>query len=108
MPTSNQTMAAGVSDSKMAACVLPDRWWPEIGAALQLSPRELEIVRLLLRGFHEPDVAKSLDISIHTVHTHLGRIYRKIGVHGLPELLVRLFAVYVDLVGDNHSDSSPC
>lgn len=92
------------SNGHAGRCTLPrDRWAP-IQSALQLTERELEIVQLLFDGRQEGDIAETLNISAHTVHTHLGRIYRKLGVRGLPGLLLRVFHAYV--AGDEPAGNS--
>jgi len=50
-----------------------------------LTPREIEILRLISRGFTYAESADLLNISIRTVHTHLKHIYRKLAVHSKTE-----------------------
>ena len=52
-----------------------------------LSPREREILRLLLEGSVTADVASALSISPHTARNHTKAIFRKLGVHSQIELL---------------------
>ena len=47
---------------------------------MTLSARELEIVRLLLQGASNKEIAKNLDIVENTVKVHLRSCYGKIGV----------------------------
>jgi LuxR family transcriptional regulator, maltose regulon positive regulatory protein len=47
----------------------------------KLSPRELEIMRLVARGDNNMQIADALGISHHTVNNHLRRIYLKTGSH---------------------------
>ena len=44
----------------------------------QLSPREIEVLQLLAKGFTYKEIGKYLFISEHTVANHLRKIYRKI------------------------------
>jgi DNA-binding NarL/FixJ family response regulator len=46
-----------------------------------LSPRELEILRLLAEGSSQTDIAGNLAISPKTVATHIQRVLSKLGVH---------------------------
>jgi DNA-binding NarL/FixJ family response regulator len=41
-----------------------------------LSPRQLEIIRLIANGQSDKEIAKRLGISVTTVRTHLQRLYR--------------------------------
>ena len=47
---------------------------------VQLSDREREIVRALLRGHTVSEMADELFISVNTVKSHLKSVYRKLGV----------------------------
>lgn len=50
-----------------------------------LSPRELDIVRLLAKGISFQEISEILAISLHTVTTHIKKIYRKLNVHSRGE-----------------------
>lgn len=45
-----------------------------------LTPREVEVLRLLAQGLSNAQIAGQLVVSPLTVHTHLGSIYSKLGV----------------------------
>jgi DNA-binding CsgD family transcriptional regulator len=49
-------------------------------AGLGLSPREAEVIGLVLRGFSNREIEKRLFISLETVKKHLSNVYRKLGV----------------------------
>ncbi len=66
--------------------------WDRLGGAMRLSARELEILRAIFDDQKESAIAWSLGISPHTVHTHIERIYKKVGVASRCQLLVRVFA----------------
>ena len=51
-----------------------------------LSPREKQIIGLLLRGCGSPQIALHLGISRHTVKDHRKRIFRKLGIGTLAQL----------------------
>jgi len=46
-----------------------------------LSPREIEVLELLVKGFAYKEVAAELGISYSTVQRHIESIYRKLHVH---------------------------
>jgi DNA-binding CsgD family transcriptional regulator len=73
--------------------------WSAIGASLKLSARELQIVTCIIQDLAETqdDVGRYLGMSPHTVHTHLERLYKKLGVANRSQLIVRVFAEYVHL-----------
>ena len=51
----------------------------------QLHLREMEVLGLIAKGMHNRDIAIKLNISDHTVHTHLTSIFRKLGVNSRTE-----------------------
>ena len=44
-----------------------------------LTPRELQVLRLVATGLGDRDIARELTISDHTVHRHVANIYAKLG-----------------------------
>ena len=50
-----------------------------------LTPREREVLRLLAGGGTNAAIARSLDITEHTVERHAANLYRKIGARGRAE-----------------------
>lgn len=56
-----------------------------------LSPREAEVLSLVLKGNRNKEVAANLFISIKTVEFHIRNIFTKLGVRNRIELINRLF-----------------
>ena len=50
--------------------------------AAELSPRELEVLRLIAAGEANGDIAATLGLSVHGVERHAANIYRKIDARG--------------------------
>jgi DNA-binding NarL/FixJ family response regulator len=46
-----------------------------------LSAREIEVLQLIAVGYSYAEIARRLSISVHTVTTHIRRIYQKLEVH---------------------------
>jgi len=57
---------------------------------VQLSKREKEVLKLVLQGKGNKQIALSLEISIRTVEFHLKNIYAKFQVSSRIELLLKL------------------
>jgi DNA-binding NarL/FixJ family response regulator len=71
-------LADGIVTSKQdAAVVRPD----------PLTPREREVLQLLAEGRSNKEVAVALDISPKTVETHRARIFAKLHLHSMNELV---------------------
>ena len=49
-------------------------------AHMRLSPREREVMSMMLEGKRLKEIAAVLDISVKTVTTHRARLMRKLGV----------------------------
>ena len=50
-----------------------------------LSPRQSEILRSIVRGLSNPDIAKQLGISLDMVKEHTEALFQKLGVANRPE-----------------------
>ena len=66
----------------------------------QLSPRQLEILRELIDGCIEKEIAVKLGIAPDTVHVHMKELYNRVGVRSRNELLGRLILHMVELIPD--------
>lgn len=54
---------------------------------IALTPRQWEVLRLLLQGVRVPVISAKLGVSRSTVRNHLATIFRKCGVHSQSELI---------------------
>jgi DNA-binding CsgD family transcriptional regulator len=64
--------------------------WEAIARSLELSSRELQIVRGVFDDQIEYAIAADLKISPHTVHMHLNRLFKKLTVTSRTELVLRI------------------
>jgi len=55
-------------------------------ARFQLSRRELDVTHYITRGLSDDEIGEKLYISRQTVHTHIKKIYRKLGAKSRVEL----------------------
>lgn|SRR5262245_37605859 len=56
---------------------------------LDLTEREQEVLKCLVRGLSYKQVAGHLEISIDTVRTHIRAVYKKLQVHSVAEAVAR-------------------
>jgi len=59
-----------------------------VAAPPPLSDREMEVLREAARGLPNKDIARRLDLSVRTVHTHLGNIFTKLSVGSRTEAVL--------------------
>lgn len=54
-------------------------------AAVSLSPREQEVLQHIARGLAYAEIARLQGVTVHTVQTHIKRLYGKLAVHSRSE-----------------------
>lgn len=72
-------------------------------APTPLTPREIEIVRLVAQGLIAKEIAERLNLSTHTVYTHRKNIMKKLQLNTSSELV--LYAVNQGLVSQTGNRS---
>jgi two-component system, NarL family, response regulator LiaR len=81
---------------------------PTITSSPPLSEREMEVLHEAARGLANKDIARRLNLSVRTVHTHLGNIFAKLGVGSRTEaVLLALRRGWIALDDTEHPALSP-
>jgi len=62
-------------------------------AAEKLSPRELDVLNYLVKGFSYKETAEAMGISYSTVHSHIEHIYQKLRVQSRAQAVARYLRV---------------
>jgi DNA-binding NarL/FixJ family response regulator len=75
---------ASSSASRLAGQISPPEYIP---AQFILTPRELEVVRLLALGKSNKEVASDLNMSVRTAETHHANLLTKLGVDSIGEIV---------------------
>jgi DNA-binding NarL/FixJ family response regulator len=65
--------------------------WTRLKEDLGLPPRQAEVLRGVLRGMGDKQVAGATGISVNTVRTHMTRLFRKFGANDRVELIIAMF-----------------
>lgn len=65
----------------------------------ELSAREIEVLKLVARGYLNKEIADALSISLHTVISHRKNITRKLGIKTVPGLT--LYALMNGLISSS-------
>ncbi len=53
----------------------------------RLTKKEVDVLNHLARGFTRSEIAKKMNVSVHTISTHIKHIYEKLAVHSSGEAL---------------------
>jgi DNA-binding NarL/FixJ family response regulator len=69
--------------------VMPARWHA-VPETVALTPRQLEVLRLVSRGYSNDEVAEHLAVAPNTVKFHMSEIFRRLGVRNRIEAISRL------------------
>lgn len=81
----------------------PDRVAPLLMSIYELTEREQEVTRQVLRGGSTAELARQLELSPYTVQQHLKNIFEKTDVNSRGELVAKVFFDCYDLrTRDNH------
>jgi DNA-binding NarL/FixJ family response regulator len=67
----------------------------------ELTPRELEVLRLVARGLSNADIARELVVSDATVKTHVARIFSKLDLHDRAQAVVVAYESGLVQPGEN-------
>lgn len=89
LPASRLDPRVGAPDGGSPLTRPMARWgvgtWPQPGRAGRtldtLTPREMEVLNHVARGFHTKEIAAALGVSACTINSHLRNIYQKLQVH---------------------------
>ena len=68
--------------------LLDEKYWSYIQRRYLMSPREVQVAKLVCRGFSNMEIAQDLKIELGTVKTHLRNIYRRVRIKNKVALLL--------------------
>ncbi len=101
---------AGKADSlyeRPRVILLDEKHWSYIQMRYHVSPRELEVAKLVCHGLSNKEIAEALRIRQGTVKTHIKNIYRRIRVKNKVSLLLRLMADVSKILGESADPQGP-
>jgi DNA-binding NarL/FixJ family response regulator len=71
--------------------VFSEQDWEHLKEGLGLPPRQAEILRCVLDGMSDKQIANTLGISFGTVRGHISRLFERFGSNDRVELIIRAF-----------------
>lgn len=70
--------------------LLDEEHWFYIQRRFRMSPREVQVAKLVCKGFSNGEIAKNLRIKQGTAKTHLRNIYRRVRVKNKISMLLKI------------------
>ncbi len=67
--------------------------WEYLKKCWHLTPREMQVAKLVCKGLDNNQISRKLDISYNTVRAHLVNIFGKVGVKGKAGLILEFVSV---------------
>ena len=98
---------SGHEERRVGAAMFSESAWQTIARSLEFSGRELEIVRGIFEDRTEFAIAADLNISPHTVHTHVERLHHKLQVANRMQLVLRVMDEFLKLTLSGHTNLPP-
>ncbi len=86
--------------------LLNEKQWLYIQRRYHISPRELEVAKLICRGYVNGDIAAKLDVKPGTVKTHIKSIFGKTRARNKITLLLRFMEDVKKFFGESVRTSS--
>ena len=72
--------------------VVSEQEWLAIREHLGLSPRQAEIIKHILQGASDKEIAEEMEISVPTVRTYMNRLFRKFDLNDRVKLVLHVVA----------------
>ena len=88
-PIENGTTGNNPIFERPRISLLDEEHWLHIRRQYCMSPRELQVARLVCQGFDNEEIAGSLKIKQGTIKTHIRNIYRRVRVKNRIEMLLK-------------------
>ncbi len=73
--------------------VFAKRQWEYLRKCWHLTPREIDVAKLVCKDFVNDEIADKLHIEYNTVRAHLGNIFRKVGAKGKASVILEFINV---------------
>jgi DNA-binding NarL/FixJ family response regulator len=70
--------------------------WIELIRDLSLPPRQAQVVRYILSGLSDKQIALEMQISVAGVRAHLNRLFTKFDLSDRHELVLHMFNYFLD------------
>lgn len=79
-------LRASIRYNKEKTLVINQKFFSEI-----LTPREMDVLKYIVEGYSNREIAEKLYISVHTVKNHITNIFQKLGVTDRSQLIAMVY-----------------
>lgn len=79
-------LSPGISDKVIKGYLAREKSFRRTTSWDMLTPREMEVLKLIAEGFKSKGIAEQLFISVNTVEKHRNNIMKKLDLHSAPAL----------------------
>jgi|GEM_PF-5699579 len=79
-------------DDSLAELPVSQKVFDQLMANYRFSQQQQRIVELILRGCTDKEIAGVMGITVPTIRTYVGRIFRRASVEDRMQLVLQLFA----------------
>lgn len=76
-----------------SAGLMPEAKWCVVAEIAGLTPRELQVAKLLFRGLTRQQIANELSVKIRTVRHHLESLHEKLHVSNRVGVVLRIIQI---------------
>ncbi len=76
--------------------IFSDDEWERIKEAMRLSPRQLDVVKCLFRGFGDKQIANHLGIAVSTVRAYMSKLFLKLSAADRVEVILCVLSRFLD------------
>lgn len=80
-------LSPGLSDTLVGELIYDEKRFKAEGPIKSLSPREREIVQMVVEGKSSSEIADTLFLSVKTIETYRSRLMKKLGTANVPALV---------------------
>ncbi len=86
--------------------IFDEKEWQVLINELSLTPRQGQVVRYLLVGKSDKQIARDVGLAVSTVRVHLRCLFARFGVHDRTELVTHIFYHFRNSgsANNNHPD----
>jgi len=106
-PPAETNLARNREPARLGSSMFSSEAWAQIARSLELSGRELQIVRGTFDDKTELAMAADLHISPSTIHTHVERLHHKLAITDRAQLLLRVTQEFFALTATPGNDLPP-